>query len=123
MLAELTPHDELVAELIYKLPYSTIPSGYDAREVLDFLREKLLDAYEKTYPEYITEDTFATGSRERFHEVVESLFGVSWRNEVCHRVSGNVDCAACGKPYWRHPKVTQEVPTLVRGCDGRLLKL
>jgi hypothetical protein len=47
-----------------------------------------------------------------------------WREEECFRASGEVICDVCGKEYWKHPQVAKaEVPTLVRACDGRLLKL
>lgn len=46
-----------------------------------------------------------------------------WADEECHRVSGEVECTMCTRPYWKHRQVTPEVPTLVRACDGRLLKL
>ena len=47
----------------------------------------------------------------------------AWWDEVCIRVSGEMECEECGRPYWRHPRVTDEVPTLMRACDGRLLKI
>lgn len=46
-----------------------------------------------------------------------------WWDEPCIRAGGDAECAVCGKAYWKHPHVTDEVPTLVRACDGRLLKL
>lgn len=47
-----------------------------------------------------------------------------WREEECIRASGEVICTECGLPYWKHKQVAKdEVPTLVRACDGRLLKL
>jgi hypothetical protein len=47
-----------------------------------------------------------------------------WWEEECVRVSGNIICKVCDKPYWKHPYVAKkEAPTLVRACDGRLLKL
>lgn len=46
-----------------------------------------------------------------------------WANEPCVRVGGDAECPTCGLPYWRHPRVTDEVPTLRRACDGRMLKL
>lgn len=47
-----------------------------------------------------------------------------WSDEECFRVSGEIRCAICGEKYWRHPRVAkEEAPSLVRGCDGRLLKL
>lgn len=48
---------------------------------------------------------------------------MDWWNEECIRASGEAICPECGKEYWRHPRVTREVPTLARACDGRLLKL
>lgn len=48
---------------------------------------------------------------------------MDWWDEECVRASGEVICEECGKPYWKHAQVTKEVPTLVRACDGRLLKL
>ncbi len=47
----------------------------------------------------------------------------AWWNQECVRVSGNILCDVCNRPYWRHPSVTSEAPSLVRACDGRLLKL
>lgn len=48
----------------------------------------------------------------------------SWREEECFRTSGEVLCPLCRQPYWRHRQVAKEdAPTLVRACDGRLLKL
>ena len=53
-----------------------------------------------------------------------ALAPVDWREEECIRASGEVICAQCGKPYWKHAQVAKaEAPTLVRACDGRLLKL
>ena len=47
-----------------------------------------------------------------------------WWDEPCTRASGEVVCEVCGRAYWRHPQVAkEECPTLVRACDGRLLKL
>jgi hypothetical protein len=46
-----------------------------------------------------------------------------WWEEECFRVSGEVECSECGHPYWKHPMVTSEAPSLVRACDGRMLKL
>lgn len=44
--------------------------------------------------------------------------------ETCIRTSGEALCPECGQEYWRHPQPAKElVPTLVRACDGRLLKL
>lgn len=49
---------------------------------------------------------------------------LKWWEEPAIRASGEVICEVCGKPYWRHEQVAKaEVPTLVRACDGRLLKL
>lgn len=48
---------------------------------------------------------------------------LDWWDEECFRASGEAICDECARPYWRHPGVTDEVPTLVRACDGRLLKL
>lgn len=48
----------------------------------------------------------------------------AWWNEECIRASGTIECPECGKPYWRHAQVAKhEAPSLVRACDGRLLKL
>lgn len=48
----------------------------------------------------------------------------SWRDEECFRASGEVICDICEKPYWKHTQVAKrDCPTLVRVCDGRLLKL
>lgn len=48
----------------------------------------------------------------------------SWRDETVTRASGEVICSICSLPYWKHPQPAKdEVPTLVRACDGRLLKL
>lgn len=47
-----------------------------------------------------------------------------WREEEAIRASGDAICPICDRPYWRHHQVAKdEVPTLVRACDGRLLKL
>lgn len=46
-----------------------------------------------------------------------------WLNEECIRASGEAECPECGEKYWKHKRVAREVPTLVRACDGRLLKL
>lgn len=56
---------------------------------------------------------------------VESLSGgENWWDEECIRAGGEVICEICRRPYWRHRQVAKkEVPTLVRACDGRLLKL
>jgi hypothetical protein len=49
---------------------------------------------------------------------------VSWEDEEAFRASGEVICEVCRLAYWKHPQVAkEEVPTLVRACDGRLLKL
>lgn len=49
---------------------------------------------------------------------------MDWWEEESFRASGEVICEECGKEYWRHPQVAKaEVPTLVRACDGKLLKL
>lgn len=48
---------------------------------------------------------------------------VDWWDEECIRVSGEMICPECGKPYWRHESVAKEAPTLIRACDGRLLKI
>lgn len=49
---------------------------------------------------------------------------MEWPEEPCVRSSGEGVCETCSLPYWRHPQVAKnEVPTLVRACDGRLLKL
>lgn len=52
-----------------------------------------------------------------------SAEGLDWLDEVCIRASGEAICPICDRPYWRHERVTKEVPTLARACDGRLLKL
>lgn len=50
--------------------------------------------------------------------------GVDWWDEPCIRTSGEVVCKICDRPHWRHEQVAKvECPTLVRACDGRLLKL
>ncbi len=49
--------------------------------------------------------------------------------ESYQRSDGNISCGHCMKPYWKHPKETKydsfngEEMSLVRICDGRLLKL
>jgi hypothetical protein len=49
---------------------------------------------------------------------------MEWWEEECFRAGGEVICDICGKKYWKHPQpAKEEVPTLVRACDGRLLKL
>jgi hypothetical protein len=66
-----------------------------------------------------------TGSRIVEH--VDNPFDpapAGWWEEECVRVSGDLFCTECGEQYWRHPQVAKkEAPTLVRACDGRLLKL
>lgn len=47
----------------------------------------------------------------------------SWRDEECIRVSGEMECPECKRPWWRHRSVSKEAPTLIRACDGRLLKI
>lgn len=39
------------------------------------------------------------------------------------RAGGEAICPACDLPYWKHLRVSNQVPTLARACDGRLLKL
>ena len=57
-------------------------------------------------------------------EIKETEDIVNWWDEGAFRASGEVICIECGKEYWKHPQVAKdEVPTLVRGCDGKLLKL
>lgn len=47
-----------------------------------------------------------------------------WTDQEAFRASGAVICEVCGREYWKHAQVAKaEVPTLVRACDGRLLKL
>ena len=54
----------------------------------------------------------------------EWVRAADWSDEECFRVSGEVECEKCGEKYWRHPQVAKkEAPSLVRACDGRLLKL
>ena len=54
----------------------------------------------------------------------EWVRAVDWTDEECFRVSGEMECEACGEKYWKHPQVAKkEAPSLVRACDGRLLKL
>lgn len=54
----------------------------------------------------------------------EWVRAADWSDEECFRVSGEVECEECGEKYWRHPQVAKkEAPSLVRACDGRLLKL
>lgn len=48
----------------------------------------------------------------------------AWWEEECFRAGGEAVCESCALPYWKHPQVAkEEAPTLVRACDGRLLKL
>jgi hypothetical protein len=46
-----------------------------------------------------------------------------WQDEECIRLSGEQECEICLLPFWKHPRVAKDAPTLVRACDGRLLKL
>lgn len=46
---------------------------------------------------------------------------VDWTEEAI-RVDGRTKCEICGLTYKNHKSVTKHVPTLVRGCDGKLLK-
>ncbi len=46
-----------------------------------------------------------------------------WHEQECFRVSGEMVCPECNLPFWRHYSVAEEAPSLVRACDGRLLKL
>lgn len=48
---------------------------------------------------------------------------MDWWDEECIRVSGEMICPVCDKPWWRHESVAKEAPTLIRACDGRLLKI
>lgn len=55
--------------------------------------------------------------------IAEPRETIEWWDEECIRVSGEMICPLCNKPYWKHESVDKEAPTLVRACDGRLLKI
>ena len=52
-----------------------------------------------------------------------------WWEIDCVRVSSELLCDVCGRPWWRHPSVSREAATLIVPCiggspwDGRLLKI